>query len=849
MSSTQIRKSGMSIIAMAGLTVALLAGMLTLVGSNPAMGNDDAQNCVARDLGTLENTEDSTLETEGRWTTEDCDSYFRVDSDAHTYKFQVTEPGRARINLISEEGDAYLYLLAGDGRRIADDDDSGHRLNARIEEDLVPGVYIVEATTASGRRQGPADFTLTISRVKGCAFAHLGTLEPGKDLTTSDSWTLDTCGSRFVAQHPAHGYSFDLVQDGRVLIDLESENGDPVLSLVSSSGAVIGANDDGGEYRNSRIEQYLQAGVYFIEATTYLERDHQPLQADFILTIHFVDEQARQRDSKLKIEKIHTPEQVVAGDSFNVHYRVGNAGGSALPDGSHVAIYIVGRSVFESTRPSRELWQPGVSYHTSSEAANVASISNDKITPFEITINTPGPTWVVVIVIVRDANGEEIGYHRLWHNLTVHSSSTFSPVTVQVNGTEYTVSATADIEGQVTTSVNANTDADTDLAAEISPLARAQAIYTAGVHTQLLNGIFERPAIAVLQETTWPRPVQPSPISVVYPSSGTLLNEFGQRYSTAVDDSGLADTLKKREAISSIAAEKLLLDLAETAYATYVPLASSWRTLLRQTEDGETLTFAEASNILSQLTHVENLITPMVIAGNIVTAARAAELGWEDPAVQEMIADQINCKTSAPSLNNALRKAGIDNANELLALDIEMRAALPAYGSLIYNILCETRTADGVKTRFLERLSIGDSDELTELLSPEEMPAPAPKPVPYSLRIIAQHSGDDRIEHGVELANGHQILLPEYFSSSSAPVSIWQISEEIEVAGNPIGRIRIRRLTDGRIEMGFISVNDQAIVPNIAYLPADLPVGVWFRSSEISVPRTPLMDAGTDENG
>lgn len=837
MSSTQIHKSGMSTIAMVGLTVALLAGMLTLAGSNPAMGNDDAENCVARDLGTLENTEDSTLETKGRWTTEDCDSFFRVDSDAHTYKFQVTEPGRARINLISEEGDAYLYLLDEDGRRIADDDDGGHRLNARIERELVPGAYIVEATTASGRRQGPADFTLIISRVEGCAPAHLGTLEPGKDLTTSGSWTLDTCGSRFVTQHPAHGYSFDLAQDGRVLIDLESENGDPVLSLVSSSGAVIGANDDGGEYRNSRIEQYLHAGVYFIEATTYLERDHQPLQADFILTIHFVDEQARQRDSKLKIEKIHTPEQVVAGDSFNVHYRVGNAGGSALPDGSSVTIYAVGPRVYERYRPARGLWQPGVSYHTSSETANVGSTGNDNITPFEITLYTHGPTWVVVIVIVRDADGEEIGYHRLWHNLTVHSSSTFSPVTVQVNGTEYTVSAAADIEGQVTTSVDTATDADTDPTAEISPLARAQAIYTAGVHTQLLNGIFERPAIAVLQETTWPRTVQPDPISVVYPSSATLLNEFGQRYSTAADESGLVDAFKNREAISSIAAEKLLLDLAETAYATYVPLASSWRTLLRQTEAGETLTFAEASTVQSQLTYVENLIAPMVIAGNIVTAAQAAELSWEDPAVQEMIANQVNCKSTAPSLNNALRQAGIDNANELLALNTEMRVALPAYRSLIYNILCETRTADSAKNRFLKRLSIGDSDELIELLSPEEMPAPAPKPVPYSLRIIAQHSGDGRIEHGVELANGRQILLPEYFSSSSAPVDMWQTSEEIEVAGTPIGRIRIRRLTDGRIEMGFINVNGQAIVPNIAYLPADLPVGVWFRSSVISAPR------------
>ena len=845
MSSARIHRSGMITIAMAGLAAVLLAGVLALVGSNPAMGQDDVQNCAVHDLGVLENTEGNTLEAEGRWTPEDCNSYFRADSSVHTYKFQVTVPGRVRITLTSEEEDAYLYLLTENGTRIADDDDGGHGLNARIERDLAPGVYTVEATTASGHRRGPAGFTLTISRVENCAPVHLGTLEPGTDLSASGSWTLDTCGSRFVAQHPAYGYSFNLAQDGRVLIDLESENGDPVLSLVSASGAVIGANDDGGEYRNSRIEQYLQAGVYFIEATTYLERDHQPLQADFVLTVHFVDEQARQRDFKLKVETIQTPEQVIAGDSFNIHYRVGNVGGSALPGGSSVTIYAVGPRVYKRYRPARELWQPGVSYHTSSGTANAVSVTNDEITPFEVTLHRHGPTWVVVIVIVRNAGGEEIGYHRIWHNLTVDSNSTFSPVAVQVNDTEYTVSAVADIEGRVTTSVNASTD----LAAEIDPVIRAKAIYTAGVHTQLLNGIFERPEIAVLQQTTCSQAGEPAPVSVVNPSSSALLKAFGQRYSTAVGVSRLTYTLKNREAISPIAVEKLIVDLAETAYALYTPLADSWCALLERIEDGQTLTFEEAFAVQSQLTHVENLITPMVTAGDIVTAARAAKLGWEDPAVQAMIAEQVSCRIRASALKNALETADIGNVDELLALDTEMNAALPAYGSLIDSILCATRTVDATNTRFLKRLSIGNSDELTELFSPEKTPSTGSRAVSYRLRIIARLGDDGRVEHGVELANGEQILPPARFLAPNAPVNIWQVSKEVEVRGVPVGRIRTRRLTNGRIELGFISVNGQIISPDIAYLPVDLPAGAWFRSSEISVRSATLMDTGADEDG
>ena len=107
---------------------------------------------------------------------------------------------------------------------------------------------------------------------------------------------------------------------------LTSENGDPVLSLWSSTAGLISANDDGGEGRNSRIKRYIEAGVYLIEATTYLERDLQPLLADFTLTISLVDEDAELQGFLLKVEETHAPHEVVAGVPFPVHYRIGNLG-------------------------------------------------------------------------------------------------------------------------------------------------------------------------------------------------------------------------------------------------------------------------------------------------------------------------------------------------------------------------------------------------------------------------------------------------------------------------------------------------------------------------------------------
>ena len=406
----------------------LVAGLFALPGSGTVVGQEST-DCEVTELGTLS---DDPLEATGRWANEDCDSRFRAGSGAHTYSFEVATPGRVRIDLKSAGADPYLYLLAEDGSRIADNDDGGGDIDARVERDLQPGTYLVEATTVGGRSRGPADFTISVSYVSGCEPTHLGTLAPGADLTASGSWTLDTCGSRFVVEHPAHGYTFNLEQGGRVRIDLTSENGDPVMSLATLSGGIIGANDDGGESRNARIDQYLPAGGYFIEATTYLEREYQPLRADFKLSVHLVDEQAEQLRARLKVEDAHVPPEVVAGDPFPVHYRAGNLGGD-LAFGGYALLYVVGPRVFEISRPVAGPWQAGVSYHSGSETASAGSTSISAVAPFEVTFDRPGPSWVFVAVVTYDRAGNEIGFHGLWHNLMVLSSPVFEPVDVRVD--------------------------------------------------------------------------------------------------------------------------------------------------------------------------------------------------------------------------------------------------------------------------------------------------------------------------------------------------------------------------------------------------------------------------------
>ena len=804
---------------------------VAMLGSGVATTAQETTSCQVTDLGTLGTGDDSTLKADGRWTTEDCDSSFHLDSDAHNYQFTIDDGGRIRIELKSEDADPYLYLLDSDGNRITDNDDGGGRLDARIERDLIPGVYSIEATTVGGRRQGAADFSLTISRVQGCEPQHLGALELGTDLTATGTWTLDTCGSQFVVQHPAFGYSFEMATGGRVRIDLRSAEGDAVLSLISATAGLISANDDGGERRNSRIERYLQPGTYFVEATTYWEREAQLASADFELAIHLVDEDERQESGyQLKIETSVVPDHAVAGEPYQVHYRIGNVGnGPMTEDDGSVDVYAIGPRDWdhaELTIDSETGWLPGVSYHSGDIAASNTSVESDQVGAFELTINQSGTSWVWLVVTVNDESGEEIAFHSQWRELLILSGRTFEATTVSVDGVDYEVSSETDEEGEVTVLVSAADDAE----AEIEPSTRAKAIYTAGVEAELLHGLFDRPKIAEL-----PEPEERATISVFDPSSQTLLMHFAEEYSEAVTSAGLLESIDNGEVVNPATVEDLLISNAEKASEQFATLAASWRNVQEGVDDGEALWFTQALTIHSQLSYAERVLSPIVKAGEIVDAARTAENGWDDEDVQSMaeeIAGDASCGAGASELSAALRSAGLEATDELVDLDAELRVALPAYASAIDAVLCSASAADSENADFIATWSPSDAEELSALLeSATELPAS-----PRRLRIIARISDDGRIEHAVEFDGGEQVMPDVRYLSANASVGIWHTSSVVELDEEPIGKIRTRRLNDGRLEVGFVNTGGQVTLPEIRYFPAEMPQGVWLRSGMIEVP-------------
>lgn len=825
-------------LAIVGAIIVLFAAALSgfalfSAGAGPLFA-DDHPDCPSTSLGTL--TANVILNANGSWTTEDCNSRFRANTDAHTYRFEISEPGRVRINLSSPNADSFLYLMTEDGSRVADDDDAGAGLDARIERTLAPGTYLVEATTVGGRDRGPADFMLSISYVEGCDIIDLGALQPGTDLTASGAWTIDTCGSRFVETHPAYGYSFTLPQSGTVRIDLVSEHGDPVLSLASASGTVIGANDDGGGHRNSRIEQYLQAGAYFIEATTYWERDIQPRSADFDLTVHLVDEQKKQDRFLIKIEASQVPEEVISGETFTVNYRVGNVGGGDLAAvGGYAWVYAIGPRVFERTDEvdaSEDRWQSGVSYHTADGIAISASSSIDELPSLELRFREPGPTWIFVAVLVYDEDDVELGWHGRWHDVMVHDGFTFDPVLVRVDDSEYRVSAEADEEGEVANSVTLTADPDTEVSADI----QAKAVYTAGVSTQIFPGIFDREALSGLSESSLRQGT-----SLANPSSSTSLSPFASDLTDHISALGLSEGFAAREAVSPIAIEDLLLGVAEVASQRYSQISGFWKAHQNWAREGRTLAFMEATLIHSQLNYAETVLSPAMTAGKIVQSARDSEMGWEDPDVESMVDDlstKASCGDTETALRDALALAGSENVDELIDLDAEMRSILPVYGSAIDAVLCAAGDIDSENSRFLASLSIDDNEAIEELFTPE-FPEPEAETPSQSLRVIAMALEDGRLELGVELPDGEQVLPETRHMPTDASVGAWFLSGDVQIDEEVIGKIRARRLADGRVEMGFLTPDGVAVTPDLRYIASDIPNGAWFRSAQIEAPQTP----------
>ena len=226
----------------------------------------------------------------------DCASTHRPGRYARFYSFTLNQQAEVEINLTSAQ-DTYLYLLRGadaNGTVVADNDDvETGNTDSRITETLVAGTYTIEATTYNEGVTG--EFTLSIIPSEATtpppadAYEYVLTAAspgapPGGGVP--GQWTSN-CASTNQHGSYARFYSFTLDTGSEVTITLESSV-DTFLYLLEGAGTggtVVARNDDiETGNTNWQVREFLSAGTYTIEATTYKEG----VTGEFTLTVTVV---------------------------------------------------------------------------------------------------------------------------------------------------------------------------------------------------------------------------------------------------------------------------------------------------------------------------------------------------------------------------------------------------------------------------------------------------------------------------------------------------------------------------------------------------------------------------------
>ncbi len=215
----------------------------------------------------------------------------------NAYTFDARAGQRVVIDMISDEIDAYLILLAPDGRDLAQNDDGGSGTNARLELQLPSnGTYTILANSFGSGESGRYNLRLSTSGTPSSSSSPSPpsrppvapmlspSVPPGPPRGSSppssptsqeilrregvlgqDSAVLPGDGSLY------NEYDFEGRAGQSVTIDLESDDFDTYLILLGPDGQVVAANDDiSPDNLNSRISITLpRSGTYRAIANSY----------------------------------------------------------------------------------------------------------------------------------------------------------------------------------------------------------------------------------------------------------------------------------------------------------------------------------------------------------------------------------------------------------------------------------------------------------------------------------------------------------------------------------------------------------------------------------------------------
>ena len=201
-----------------------------------------------------------------------------LPSDQSHYKL-FTFMGQAgqtvQIDLISSDFDSYLYLRDQNGQNLAQDDDSGGGLNARIIRNLpYTGMYQILANTLRSGQYG--SFTLSLQAGGMAQPVMAAPVATSISLVSIGSIGLNqqvqnvlSAGAPLYDQKKYHAYNFDCTAGQGIQMDILSD-WDNYAMIFDPAGNIVARDDDSGGGLNARVTYTCGAtGTYRLMVTTY----------------------------------------------------------------------------------------------------------------------------------------------------------------------------------------------------------------------------------------------------------------------------------------------------------------------------------------------------------------------------------------------------------------------------------------------------------------------------------------------------------------------------------------------------------------------------------------------------
>ena len=187
-------------------------------------------------------------------------------SYADKWVLTLAQPTAVRIGMTSTAVDSYLLLQNGvTGAVVAENDDGFGRQNSRIEQTLPAGRYVIVATTFEANDFG--DYTLSVTPASPSCLNATAVTPPD---TLTGTLTAAACVLHDTSY--ADRYSLTVARTSLLTVNMRSAAIDPFLIIESSTGDLIGRDDDSGNGADAFLAEPVTPGTYFIYANSALPR-------------------------------------------------------------------------------------------------------------------------------------------------------------------------------------------------------------------------------------------------------------------------------------------------------------------------------------------------------------------------------------------------------------------------------------------------------------------------------------------------------------------------------------------------------------------------------------------------